>query len=132
MTAEKGKIVTNDDFVNKIVIKQERTRDDIRSLAEAVSLLREEMTENTSLLQRVVSFQAAQDERENRQVEIAKDVARIAHSVTSLVEGMYAQNQELTSLIKELRMNMSVDASMNRMITRIDGLGVVLDDKSSE
>ncbi len=122
--------MTDEDFVSSIIEKQEGTRADIRSLAEEVSLLREEVAKNTSLSQQIVKFQMERDKREAQQVDIVRDVARIAHSVTSLVEDMQLQNRELTGLVRELRLSISVDASMNRMIAKIEGVGVALDKSS--
>ena len=123
--------MTDEDLVTEFAQKQERTRTDIRSLADAVSLLRKDVAENTALLQQVVKFQAAQDEREARQIEIAKDVARIAHSVTSLVEGMHVQNQELTGLLRDLRLHVASDKTMETMIVKIQGAGIAIDEQSN-
>ena len=124
--------MTDDDFVTKIIKKQENTRTDIHALKNEISQLRTDLAANTKLLQQTISFQEAQDEREARQVDIAKDVARIAHAITALVEGMSVQIQELTAHLRELRMSTSVDASMNRLVNKLDGLGLVLDEHATD
>lgn len=119
--------MTNDDFVAKTIKKQESVRVDIRALKTGIDQLCVVTTANSDLLHQVLRFQKAQDERDSLQAEIAQDVARIAHSVTKLVESMHAQNQELTGLIRELRMSTAVDRSLESLIVKINSLGEALD-----
>lgn len=103
------------------------TDGDIRALKDAVDQLCAIVIGNSDLLREVVEFQAAQDEREASQVEIARDVARVAHSITTLVESQHVQIQELTGLVKNLSLSTAADKAMETMIAKIEGAGIAID-----
>ncbi len=119
-------------FVSEIIEEQNNTRADIRALKSEISHLRTELGENTKLLQQVTRFQAAQDAREAIQTDIAQNVTLIAHSNTKQNDALTEANKELTMHLKELRMSTSVDASLGRMITKMGGLELVLDEQAKD
>lgn len=106
-------------FVNDIVKKQQRVRDDIRALREAIELLCVEVAGNSGSLRRIESFQAAQDEREARQVSITEDVTKIANSVVLLVEDLHRQIRVLTDLLEKLKKRHSTEATLDYALDRI-------------
>jgi len=111
--------MADDGFVNDMVKKQERVRDDIRSLKEAIERLCVEVAANSEALRRVENFQAAQDERDERRINIAEDVAKIANSIVGLVEDMHNQNRLLTGLLEKLDKRISAESTLDDMLVRM-------------
>ena len=112
--------MSNDEFVNSIITKQERVRDDIRSLGDAVEQQGYKIDSVLELLQRVVQFQEEENERGARQANIAEDVTKIASSVVGLVEDMHSQNRLLTGLLEKLDKRLSAESTLDYVLTRME------------
>jgi len=112
--------MSDGNFVSDIIKEQETTRNDIRSLKEIIERLCIEVAGNSESLRRIVGFQAAQDEREARQVSIAEDVTKIANAVVGLVEDMHSQNRILTGLLEKLDKRLSAESTLDYVLARME------------
>jgi len=116
----------SDGFVSSTIATQERTRRDIRALGDAIEKMCGVVAANSESLKELLAIQQAHDERETRLTVMCEDITRIANSVVTMVEDMHRANQLLSNHIEQLNLRVSADETLEGLVVKLAGLGVVI------